>query len=335
MKCLVSVLFILMLLNACNNYKGKEVRIGFLIHTTQSERWQMDLSYVQERAQEIGANLILKDADGDENMQLKQAAELLEEGVDAIIVVAANQNTAAGIVREAHRYNVPVIAYDRLIKNSDLDYLVSFEYDKVGKIMIDYAVARKPHGNYMAIWGDASDANAVFVKEGNLKALKPYLESGEINLDYMSYVDGWSLDNAKHKFNEVLDFYDKKLDAVIVSNDAMAVGAFQALAEHGYDPGEVVITGQDATLAFVHSMLKDEMTMSVYKPIKELAYGTVDLVVELVKHHKAEGFDQTVDNGIKDVPAKLFSPSIVDKSNFEEVLIRSGIFTHEEVFGLN
>lgn len=337
MKHLFNAGFLLILLSlfSCSNQTGDDVRIGFLIHTTESARWQMDLSYVQERAKQIGATVILKDAGGDENMQLKQAGELLEEGVDALIVVAANQNTAAGIVREAHNYNVPVIGYDRLIKNSDLDYLVSFEYDKVGQLMIDYATQRKPEGNYIVVWGDASDANAIFVKDGNLKALDPFIKSGKINLAYKTYVDGWSKTNAKHKLNEVLDFYNDKVDAIIVSNDPMAIGAYEALAEHGYRPGEVIITGQDATLAFVHSMLKGEMTMSVYKPIKDLAYGAVDLVVDLVKQKKAEGFDRTVNNGKKDVPAKLFSPMVVDKSNFEKVLIESGVFSREEVFSQN
>lgn len=337
MKNLVKVGFVLILisLNACKNYVSNNVKIGFLIHTTQSARWQMDLAYVQERAAETGATIILKDAEGDENMQLKQATELLEEGVDALIVVAANQNTAAGIVREAHKYDVPVIGYDRLIKNSNLDYLVSFEYDKVGQLMIDYAIERKPKGNYMILWGDASDANAVFVKDGNLKALAPYIQRNDVNVAYKSYVDSWSLSNAKHKLNEVLDFYNEKVDVIIASNDPMAIGAYQALAEHGYKPGEVIITGQDATLAFVHSMLNGEITMSVYKPLKDLAYGAVDLVVDLVLHNKAEGFDKIVNNGKKDVPAKLFSPMVVDKSNFEEVLINSGVFTRDEVYKSN
>ena len=337
MKRFVYFGFMLMILGlgACKQQTGSGVKIGFLIHTTKSSRWQMDISYVKERAEQIGATLVLRDADGDENMQLKQAGELLEEGVDALIVVAANQNTAAGIVRKAHEYNVPVIGYDRLIKNSDLDYLVSFEYDKVGQLMIDYATTRKPKGNYIVVWGDASDANAVFVKEGNLKALQPFVQSGKIKLAYKTFVDNWSMTNAQHKLNEVLDFYNDKVDAIIVSNDPMAIGACEALTEHGYSSDEVVITGQDATLAFVHSMLKGGMTMSVYKPIKDLAYGAVDLVVDLVKHKKAEGFDHTVNNGKKDVPAKLFAPLVVDKTNFEEVLINSGVFTRDEVYAEN
>lgn len=328
----LSLAFVL-ILSGCKKQDASDVRIGFLIHTTSSSRWLMDISYIQERAKELGATFILKDAGGDENMQLKQAGELLQEGVDAIVVVAANQNTAAGIVREAHKYNVPVIGYDRLIKNSDLDYLVSFEYDKVGQAMVDYTVNKVPEGNVVIVLGDASDANAIFVKNGIEKTIGPYVQSGKINVVYKSFIEGWTTQNAKHMMDQVLDFSDDKIDAAIVCNDPMAVGVYQSLREHGYPPRQVVITGQDATLEFVHSMLDGGMTMSVYKPIKELAYGVVDLVVDLVQNNKAEGFDKIVNNGRKDVPAKLYSPSVVDMTNLDSDLIGKGVFTHEEVYG--
>ncbi|MBN2807435.1 MAG: substrate-binding domain-containing protein [Prolixibacteraceae bacterium] len=322
----------LLLFTACSNSGAKKVKIGFLIHSTSSSRWQMDIAYVQERADEIGANIVLKDAGGDENLQLKQANELLKEGVDALIVVAANQNTAAGIVRDAHQYKVPVIGYDRLIKNSDLDYLVSFEYDKVGQYMVDYAIEKVPHGNYVIVWGDATDANAIFVKNGIEKTLAPHIENGNVNVVFKTYVEGWTYENAKHIVDEVLDFTTEKIDVAIVCNDPMAMGVYAALEGHAYGPNEVIITGQDATLEFVHGMLDGKMSMSVGKPIKELAYGAVDMVVDLVRNNKAKGFDQVVNNGRKDVPAKLYSPYIIDKSNFESELIGKGVFTREQVF---
>jgi D-xylose transport system substrate-binding protein len=322
----------LLFFTACSNGGAKKVKIGFLIHSTSSSRWQMDIAYVQERADEIGATIVLKDAGGDENMQLKQANELLEEGVDALVVVAANQNTAAGIVRDAHKYNVPVIGYDRLIKNSDLDYLVSFEYDKVGQYMVEYAIEKVPRGNYVIVWGDATDANAIFVKNGIEKTLAPHIENGNVNVVFKTYVEGWTFENARHIMNEVLDFTTEKIDVAIVCNDPMAMGVYAALEGHAYEPNEVIITGQDATLEFVHGMLVGKMSMSVGKPIKELAYGSVDMVVDLVRNNKAKGFDKVVNNGRKDVPAKLYSPYIIDKSNFESELIGKGVFTREQVF---
>lgn len=329
----VGVLAILLLVFfSCNKKMGNEVTIGFLIHSTSSSRWQMDIEYIHERAAEIGAKVIIKNANGDENQQLKQANELLEQGVDALLVVAANQNTAAGIVRDAHDYDVPVISYDRLIKNSDLDYLVSFEYEKVGTLMIDYVSERVDKGNCIILWGDASDANAVFVKRGHEKAIDALGTGNNVDYVYKTFVDGWKYENAYHLMNQILDFYPDRIDAVIACNDPLGIGAFDALTEHGYKPGEVVITGQDATLDFVHSMLEDGMTMSVSKPIKELAYGSVDLIVELVKTGTVAGLSQTVNNGRKDVPAMLFDPYVVDKSNFESILIGEGVYTHDEVF---
>ncbi|MGF7140078.1 sugar ABC transporter substrate-binding protein [Roseimarinus sediminis] len=324
---------VMLFLLSCSGPLGnsKDVKIGFLIHSTTSSRWQMDIAYVKERAEQIGATIVLKDAEGDENMQLKQASELLLEGVDALIVVAANQNTAAGIVREAHTYDVPVIAYDRLIKNSDLDYLVSFEYEKVGRLMVEYVEKHAPNGNCIILWGDASDANAVFVKNGHEKTI----ESSDVSMNYVyrTYVEGWTYTNAKHQMDKILDFYPEKIDAVIACNDPLGLGAYDALIEHGYQPGEVIITGQDATLEFMHSMLNDGMTMSVSKPIKDLAYGAVDLVVGLVSTGEAKGFDKSVNNGRKDVPARLFEPLVVDRSNFEQQMIGGGVYTREQVFG--
>ena len=328
----IILLFFVAVISSCSVNNGKNVKIGFLIHATTSSRWQMDIAYVKERAAEIGATIILKDALGDENLQLKQASELIDEGVDAIIVVAANQNTAAGIVREAHKANVPVIGYDRLIKNSELDYLVSLEYEKVGALMVEYMFDKLDKGNFVMLWGDALDANALMVKNGIEKAIASNHKSSQFNLVYKTFVSDWSYKNANHIMKDVLAFSPEKIDAVIACNDPLGIGAFDALIENGYQPGEVIITGQDATLEFLHSMLSDGMTMSVAKPIKELAYGAVDLVAGLIKTGKAEGFDSRVNNGRKDVPAKLFSPLSVDKSNFENELIESGVFTREQVF---
>ena len=320
---------------SCSNNAGKNVRIGFLIHATTSSRWQMDISYINERAKELGVTVILKDAGGDENMQLKQATELLEEGVDALLVVAANQNTAAGIVRDAHRYKVPVIAYDRLIKNSDLDYLVSFEYGKVGELMIEYVNTHAPKGNCIILWGDASDANAIFVKNGHEKAISNLPSNHQIDFVYKTFIENWTYVNAKHKMSEILDFFPDKIDAVIACNDPLGLGAFDALKEMGYQSNDVIITGQDATLEFVHSIQKGGMTMSVYKPIKDLAYGAVDAIVDLIRTGKAHGFDHLINNGRKEVPAKLFTPMVVDQSNYESVLINSGVFTRDQIFGIN
>lgn len=321
---MLSFLFLLAF-SSCK--KAQDIEIGFLIHSRSNIRWEMDIKYLEERAKELNAKLIIMDAKGDENIQLKQASELLDMGVDILIVVAANQNTAGGIVRAAHEKNVKVISYDRMIKNADLDYLISFEYEEIGEMMVNYVVDRVPKGNCIMLWGDANDANAVFIKKGQQRALK---NDDNLKIVYKTYIEDWSEATSKKVVSKILDFLPEKIDAVISSNIPLGTGAYEALQEHGYKPGEVIITSMDATLDLIHSMLEGGMTMSVVKPIKKLAYGAIDLSVAAVKHDKIE-FTTTINNGRIDVPAKLFSPFVIDKSNYEEALVQNNLFTKDEI----
>ncbi len=313
---------------------NQNIEIGFLIHSSTNSRWKMDIEHLKNRAKEMGATFIMRDAQSDENVQLKQANELLDLGVDVLVVVAANQNTAGGIVRAAHEKGVKVISYDRLIKNAKLDYLISFEYEKIGELMVEYVVDRVPNGNCVVMWGDANDANAQFIKTGQERALKSLTDKGQLNIVYRAYIENWDQSTSIHAMNKILDHSTEKIDAVVASNIPLGLGAYQALSEHGYDPGEVVITGMDATKDFVLSMNKGGMTMSVVKPIKELAYGAIDLAIDVVKNKRIQ-FTKTVNNGRIDVPAKLFAPTVIDQTNYEKVLLEKGFFTKEEIIAMN
>ena len=326
------LLIIIIGVSSCKNLTDSKTKIGFLIHSTSNKRWAADLKYLNERAEELGATFIMKEAGGDENIQLKQAQEILDEDIDVLIVVAANQNTAGGIVRAAHAKKVKVISYDRMIKNADLDYLISFEYEKIGELMVEYVANRVPHGNCIALWGDPNDANAVFIKNGQQRAFSSLSEDKKLNVVYKSYVHGWNQAIAEKAVNNVLDFSNERIDAVISSNIPLGFAACNALSSHGYKPNEVVVTAMDASIGFIHSMLDGGITMTVTKPIKDLAYGAIDLAVDIAKGKNEEVFSKTVFNGRIDVPAKLFPPMVIDKSNFEKELIEKGFFTREEVF---
>lgn len=323
---------IILNISSCSE-QNSEVSFGFLLHSTENSRWQRDIEYLKEYSDELGIEFILCDAKGDENLQLKQASELLEKGVDALIVVAANQNTAAGIVREAHEYDTPVIAYDRLIKNSDLDYLMSFEYEEVGALLVGYVAERKPGAKCILLWGDANDNNAIFVKNGAENAMDNLSGNQKLKVNYQTYVESWRKEVAYKKMTRVLDFSNEKVDAVIACNVPLALGAVNALKEHGFDPGDVIVTGQDVTEDFVAALLKGEMQMSIVKPLDKLARGAIDLVVALTNGDKIE-FKQTVNNGRINVPAILFKPEVVDLSNYKEILVEKDIYTEDEINAL-
>jgi D-xylose transport system substrate-binding protein len=323
-------LLLLLVVSSCKN--SSQLKIGFLIPQTVGFRWPIDQQYIEKAASDKGIEVITRSAENDENLQLKQAKELLEMGVDVLIVVAANSNTAAAIVRDAHESNVPVIGYDRIITNSDLDYLVTFEGAMVGNLMVDYAISKKPEGNYVMLWGDAGDVNAILIKDAQEATLKPYVDKAKINIVYKTFVEDWSADNAYHFMKNVLDFSQQKIDAVITSNDGMALGALKALEEKGYSR-DVILTGQDATLDAIKAIHEGRMTLTVYKSIGAMASCAFDLAYKLAKGEKIPNIKSTLNNGRKDVPVLYLKPVAVTKNNIRETVIADKFYTEQQVFG--
>lgn len=319
--------FLSIMLMGCSS--SKEAKVGFIIHSLSNVRWQTDLYYLNERAKEKNIQLLVREALDDENRQLEQARELLKEGIKVLIVVAVNQNTAAGIVRAAHEYNVPVISYDRFIMNSDLDYFVSFHYVDVGKLMVEHAYKAKPKGNYVFLWGESSDANAQFIKRGHLERLNELNLSNDIKIYHKAFIEDWSVANTTFEMTRLLEFGEEKIDAVIASNANLAKIAISTLEKYNQSEG-VFVGAQDISLDTYSLILEGKQTMSVYKPMKELAYTAIDLADDLLKKKKVT-VTATKNNGRIDVPAVLLEPSVVDRSNIREVVRKENLFKPEEL----
>src|SRR5687767_1706172 len=149
---------------------ARPVRIGFSMDTLKEERWQRDKALVEQRAREVGAVVDVQVANGDDAVQTKQAENMLTKGVDVLIVAPHNGEIAASIVEAAHRRGVPVIAYDRLIRNSDVDLYISHQVERMGEMQGEYALQRVPKGNYLLIGGSPTDYNAILLRQGQMKA---------------------------------------------------------------------------------------------------------------------------------------------------------------------
>ncbi len=333
-KIQVAMILVLLIPSIFSCKNSGETKIGLLIPAGEGSRWPVDQAYVEKAAKEKGIEVVTRIANNDENLQLKQATELLELGVDVLIVVAANGNTAAAIVRDAHNYNVPVIGYDRLIKNSDLDYFVTFEGAQIGSLMIDYALQHKPEGNYVLLWGDPSDVNALFIKEAQEKILKPSIDNGKINIVYKTFVEDWSMENAYHISKNILNLSGKKIDAIITSYDGLAMGALKAMEELDYG-GDVILTGQDAELASVKAVKDGKMSLTVYKSIKQIAGASVELAEKLAQNKKVSNATGKINNGRKDVPTIFLKPVAVTKENIRQTVIADGFYTEQQVYGSN
>src|SRR6266403_1933838 len=167
------------------------VVIGFSMDTLKEERWQRDKDLVEKHAKELGVQVSVQVANGDDNLQVKQAENLLTQGVDVLIVAPHNGEIAASIVEAAHRQGVPVISYDRLIKNSDVDLYVSHQVVKIGEMQAQYALDHVPKGNYVLIGGSPTDNNAILLRQGQMKPLKPAIDRGDIKIVADQYAREW------------------------------------------------------------------------------------------------------------------------------------------------
>src|SRR5437867_6520459 len=175
-----------------NKGPNEPVVIGFSMDTLKEERWQRDKDLVEKRAKELGMQISVQVANGDDNLQVKQAENLLTQGVDVLIVAPHNGEIAASIVEAAHRQGVPVISYDRLIKNSDVDLYVSHQIVKIGEMQAKYALDNTPKGNYILIGGSPTDNNALLLRDGQMNVLKPAIDRGDIKVISDQFAKEWN-----------------------------------------------------------------------------------------------------------------------------------------------
>jgi D-xylose transport system substrate-binding protein len=306
------------------------VRIGLAMDTLKEERWQRDKLLIEQRAREAGAVLDVQVANGDDAVQTKQADNMLTKGVDVLIVVPHNGEIAASIVEAAHRKGVPVIAYDRLIRNADLDLYVSHQVEKIGEMQARYAFERAPKGNYVLIGGSPTDYNAILLRKGQMNVLKPAVDRGDIKLISEQYAREWKAEEALRITEDALTRTRNDIDAIVASNDGTAGGAISALEAAGL-AGKVLVTGQDAQKDAVQRIVKGSQTMTVYKPIQPLAFAAVDAAMRLAKK-EAVSTTEHVNNGRIDVPAILIAPIAVDKSNLDATIIKDGYHKREEIY---
>jgi len=159
------VLAAIIFASSCNTSTNK-VKVGILFGSYKATRWALENKYLEEKINELGGELITKITEGNELEQENQAKELINSGIDVLIIIPVNADNAAKIVRLAHSKGVKVIAYDILIKNAELDYFVTFTGTKAGEYMAEYTVKRVPEGNYILLYGDRSDKNARDIRTG-------------------------------------------------------------------------------------------------------------------------------------------------------------------------
>jgi len=324
--------------------------IAISMPTKSSARWIADGANMVKYFQEKGYKTDLQYADDDIPNQLAQIENMVTKGAKVLVIAAIDGTTLSDVLQKAADKGVKVIAYDRLIKGSkNVDYYATFDNFQVGVLQAGYIEkaldlkAGKGPFNIELFGGSPDDNNAFFFYNGAMSVLKPYIDSGklvvrskQLGMDKVSTLR-WDGAVAQARMDNLLSAYYTKdhVDAVLSPYDGLSIGIISSLKGVGYGTPKQpmpVVTGQDAEVQSVKSILKKEQTATVFKDTRELAKVTVGMVDAMLAGKQPEVNDtKTYNNGVKVVPSYLLKPVSVDASNWKQALVDSGYYKESQL----
>jgi ABC-type xylose transport system, periplasmic component len=303
-----------------------KIQIGLSFDSFVAERWEKDCSIFIKTANRLGAEVITENANGEVENQVKQIEDFIDEKVDVIVVVALNSDKIAKIIDKAHDAGIKVIAYDRLITESDVDLYISFDNEKVGTLMAEALVQNiVQNGKVVMILGPTSDRNVKLMEEGFDKEIS----KSSLEVVYKTYADEWIAEKAYLAINESVK-ENKKIDAVVCGNDNLAQQAIWALSEKRL-AGQIYVTGQDADLDACQRIVEGTQNMTVFKSFEDLAKRAAECAVMLGEGEKI-ATEKTMYNGLNEVPYIQLEPFMVTKDNLDTIIIKRGFYRREDVY---
>jgi putative multiple sugar transport system substrate-binding protein len=324
--------------------------IGISMPTKSSARWIADGDNMVKVFTELGYGTDLQYAEDDIPNQLAQIENMVTKGVKVLVIAAIDGTTLSAILQQAHDSGVKVIAYDRLIRDTpNVDYYATFDNFQVGVIqassIVDGLGLKDGKGpfNVELFGGSPDDNNAFFFYDGAMSVLQPYIDSkklvvqsGQMGMDKVGTLR-WDGAVAQARMDNLLSaFYgDKKVDAVLSPYDGLSIGILSSLKGVGYgsaDQPMPIVTGQDAEVPSVKSMIAGEQYSTVFKDTRDLAKVTAKMVDAVLSGKEPEVNDtKTYNNGIKVVPSYLLKPVLVTRDNWKDILIKSGYYKEEQI----
>lgn len=321
-----------LVVGACSkgNTSKDQIKIGFVLSTMQEERYAKDKKYFEDKANELGAEVLFASANNSEQDQLAKVENLLSQRVNVLVIQPVNSGAASTFVNLAHKDNVKVIAYDRIIKDAPLDLYITQDSYKVGVLQAEAALkATHNKGNYIILQGESGHSVANEITRGVEETLAQH---PEVKVVVKQAHAGWSGELAMKTVENALTVYGNKVDAVLANNSGMANGAVQALAEQGLT-SKVFVAGADADLTAIRNIVADRQQFEVLKAIKPLAETAAELAVKLAHGEKVEG-DTSVELIAGTQTPVVNTPVFpVDKSNIEEQIILTGFHSKEDIYG--
>ncbi len=329
--------------------ESKQQIVGVAMPTQSSQRWIQDGGYMKEILEERGYKVDLQYAEDNIDAQVNQIENMIVKGADCLVIAAIDGAALFNVLEQAAKNDVKVISYDRLIVNSPhVSYYATFDNFKVGVLQGGYIVdalnLKSGAGpfNIELFAGSPDDTNAYYFFDGAMSQLQPYIDkgqlkvvSGQTNFDQVATLR-WDGIVAQQRMDNLLAaFYtDKNVDAVLSPYDGLSIGILSALKSVGYGKTKdlPIVTGQDAEIPSVKSILAGEQASTVFKDTRTLAKRASDMVDAVLQGKEPEINDRkTYDNGTGIVPSFLETPVSVDISNWEAALIDTGYYTKADL----
>jgi putative multiple sugar transport system substrate-binding protein len=324
--------------------------VGIAMPTKSSARWIDDGNNIVKILKERGYGTDLQYAEDDIPNQLSQVENMVTKGAKVLVIAAIDGTTLSDVLKQAKAKGIIVIAYDRLIRDTpNVDYYATFDNFQVGVLQaqsIEQALGLKDGKgpfNIELFGGSPDDNNAYFFYNGSMSVLQPYIDSGKLvigsgqkGMDKVSTLR-WDGATAQARMDNLLSaFYGRKrVDAVLSPYDGLSIGILSSLKGVGYGSGNMampVVSGQDAEVPSIKSMLRGEQYSTIFKDTRDLAKVTADMVDAALSGKEVTVNDtKTYNNGVKVVPSYLLKPVVVDKSNWEKVLIEGGYYKKSQI----
>jgi putative multiple sugar transport system substrate-binding protein len=323
--------------------------VGIAMPTKSSARWIDDGNNIVKILKERGYGTDLQYAEDDIPNQLSQVENMVTKGAKVLVIAAIDGTTLSDVLKQAKAKGITVIAYDRLIRDTpNVDYYATFDNFQVGVLQaqsIEQGLGLKEGKgpfNIELFGGSPDDNNAYFFYNGSMSVLQPYIDSGKLvigsgqkGMDKVSTLR-WDGATAQARMDNLLSaFYGRKrVDAVLSPYDGLSIGILSSLKGVGYGSGNMpmpVVSGQDAEVPSIKSMQRGEQYSTIFKDTRDLARVTADMVDASLSGKEVTVNDtKTYNNGVKVVPSYLLKPVVVDKSNWEKVLIDSGYYKRSQ-----
>lgn len=309
------------------------IKIGMSFDSLVIERWIRDRDAFIKCAKEQNVEVNVQNANGDSKEQIAQIQYLIDQKVDAIVVIPVDCDAVADIIGKAKTAGIKVISYDRLAQDANVDLYISFDNKMVGTIMAETMVTNIPNGGkIIEICGSTTDQNVESVEDG----FQEVIDKSNLSVVYKAYCKNWEADEAVQYMEEALK-QNSDIVGVMCGNDDIATRVCQVLSEHRM-AGKVVVVGQDADLSACQRIEEETQTMTVFKQCENMAEIAAELAIALSRGEDVTGREQAhmvkdkTNDGTYDIPYYRLSPIAVTKENMQSVIIDSGFHDQSDVF---